>query len=149
MTAKPQHYHHIIAFEIAKHGLTLHILPSGDQETIPNTPAAVRRILRREERRNTLGSLGAMLIVCEATGGYERHVLGAAVALCIPLHRAHGVAHALLRPLSGAGQDRPDRCAHAGRLWPRYAGLAPLHPAAAAGISVARTARAAATRSRR
>lgn len=122
MTAKPQQYHHIIAFEIAKHGLTLHILPSGDQETIPNTPAAVRRILRREERRNTLGSLGAMLIVCEATGGYERHVLGAAVALCIPLHRAHGVRTRYFarylglaktdpidaRMLAAYGRDTPD-----------------------------------------
>lgn len=91
MTAKPQPYQHIIAFEVAKHELTLHILLADAQETIANTPAAVRRVLRREERRNEKHSFGAMLIVCEATGGYERHVLGAAVALSIPLHRAHGV----------------------------------------------------------
>ena len=60
MTAKPQHYHHIIAFEIAKHGLTLHILPSGVQETIPNTPAAVRRILCREQRRFAVASRNAL-----------------------------------------------------------------------------------------
>ncbi|WP_054313349.1 hypothetical protein [Mesorhizobium sp. 1M-11] len=72
MTAKPQSYEHIIAFEIAKHGLTLHFLPADVQETIAT---AVRRVLRREERRNHKHRLGAMLIVCEATGGYERHVL--------------------------------------------------------------------------
>lgn len=122
MTTKPQHYQHIIAFEIAKHGLTLHILPSGAQETISNTPAAVQHVLRREERRNQRNSLGAMLIVCEATGGYERHVLGAAAALSIPLHRAHGVRTRYFarylglaktdpidaRMLAAYGRDTPD-----------------------------------------
>jgi transposase len=91
MTIKPQPYQHIIAFEVAKHSLTLHILPADTQETIANTPAAVGRILRREMGRNQKHSLGAMLVVCEATGGYERHVLAEAVSSDIPLHRAHGM----------------------------------------------------------
>jgi transposase len=31
-----------------------------------------------------------MLVVCEATGGYERHVLDAAVEMGLSVHRAHG-----------------------------------------------------------
>lgn len=122
MTAKPQPYQHIIAFEIAKHGLTIHILPADTRETIPNRPAAVRRLLHREQRRNDKHGLGAMLIVCEATGGYERHVLAEAVALSIPLHRAHGVRTRYFarylglaktdpidaRMLAAYGRDTPD-----------------------------------------
>ena len=91
MSKPSQQYQHIIAFEVAKHSLTLHILPADRQEQIANTPAAVQRVLRREARRNLKNALGSMLIVCEATGSYERSVLEAAGALAIPLHRAHGV----------------------------------------------------------
>jgi transposase len=122
MTAKPQPYQHIIAFEIAKHGLTLHILPADIQETIANTPAAVRRVLRREERRNHKHSLGAILIVCEATGGYERHVLAAAVALSIPLHRAHGIrTRHFARYLGLAKTDPIDA-----RIWRSLAAIRPI-----------------------
>ena len=90
MTNQSRRFDHIIAFEVAKHSLTVHMLPADRQEVIANTPAAVRRVLKRELKRNQKTALGAMLVVCEATGGYERHVLAAAVELCIPLHRAHG-----------------------------------------------------------
>lgn len=86
-----QPFQHIIAFEVAKHSLTLHILPTDRQETTLNTAAAIRRVLKRELKLNRQKGLGPMLIVCEATGGYERHVLAAAIALSIPLHRAHGI----------------------------------------------------------
>lgn len=91
MTNSSQPYQHIIAFEVAKQHLTLHILPGDVQEQIANTPAAVRRVLRRQAARNDRHRLGAMLIVCEATGSYDRHVLDTACELAIPLHRAHGV----------------------------------------------------------
>lgn len=91
MTSQSQPFQHIIAFEVAKTGLTLHILPADRQEVIANTPAAVRRVLRRETRLNSRTALGPMLVVCEATGGYERHVLAEAAASGLALHRAHGV----------------------------------------------------------
>jgi transposase len=91
MTNQSQPFQHIIAFEVAKTGLTLHILPADRQEAIANTPAAVRRILRRELKLNDRQGLGPILVVCEATGGYERHVLAEAVASGLALHRAHGV----------------------------------------------------------
>jgi transposase len=91
MTSSSQQYQHIIAFEVAKDSLTLHILPDDTQERIANTPAAVRRVLRRQARRNGRHALGPMLVVCEATGSYDRHVLAVACELAIPLHRAHGV----------------------------------------------------------
>src|SRR6476620_8037965 len=33
---------------------------------------------------------GSLLVVCEATGGYERHVIEGACALGLACHRAHG-----------------------------------------------------------
>lgn len=91
MTHPSRQYQHIIAFEVAKDSLTLHILPADRQEQIANTAAAIRRILRREAKLNQHKGLGPMLVVCEATGSYDRHVLAAACELAIPLHRAHGV----------------------------------------------------------
>lgn len=90
MTNQSQPFQHIIAFEIAKNGLVLHCLPVDRQEAIANTAVAVRRVLRREMRLNAKTGYGAMLVVCEATGGYERHVLAEATALGLCLHRAHG-----------------------------------------------------------
>lgn len=83
-------FNHIVAFEVSKHELVVHILPADSAERIANTGAAVRRVLRRERARNARRSLGPLLVVCEATGGYERHILMATEALGLPLHRAHG-----------------------------------------------------------
>lgn len=91
MTSRSQPFQHIIAFEVAKTSLTIHVLPADRQEGIANTLAAVRRVLRRELRVNSKLGLGPILVVCEATGGYERHVLAEAVALGLAVHRAHGV----------------------------------------------------------
>jgi transposase len=91
MISQSQPFQHIIAFEVAKESLTVQTLPSDRQETIANTAAAVRRVLRREIRFNAKMNPGPMLVVCEATGGYERHVLAEAAALGLALHRAHGV----------------------------------------------------------
>jgi transposase len=81
---------HVVAFEVAKRCLLVHTLPADEQRTIPNTPAAVRRVLRAEMKRNAQAQLGSMLVVCEATGGYEAHVLDEAVKLGLPAHKAHG-----------------------------------------------------------
>ncbi len=91
MTSRSQPFQHIIAFEVAKTSLTVHVLPFDRQENVANTPAAVRRVLRRALRLNPKLGLGPILVVCEATGGYERHVLAEALALGLALHRAHGV----------------------------------------------------------
>lgn len=81
---------HVVAFEVAKEQLVVQAIPADGQRTIANTPTAVRRLLRAEARRNRRQGLGSMLVVCEATGGYERHILDAAVALGIEAHLAHG-----------------------------------------------------------
>ncbi|MEH6718405.1 MAG: transposase [Aurantimonas endophytica] len=57
---------------------------------VDNTPAAVRRLLRAEQRHNHKLRLGPLLVVCEATGGYERHVLAEVTTLGLACHRAHG-----------------------------------------------------------
>jgi transposase len=92
MTMTPTHprFNHIVAFEVAKSRLVVHVLPADEQRTIANTPAAVRRVLSTEAERNRRTSLGPMLVVCEATGGYERHVLDVARELALACHRAHG-----------------------------------------------------------
>jgi transposase len=81
---------HVVAFEVSKHSLVVHTLPADTQRTIANTPAAVRRVLLAAMKHNARAQLGPMLVVCEATGGYEAHVLEAAVQLGLAAHKAHG-----------------------------------------------------------
>lgn len=81
---------HVVAFEVSKHQLVIHALPAEVQRSTPNTFPAARRALLAEIRHNRRAGLGAMLVVCEATGGYESHVLAAAVELGIEVHQAHG-----------------------------------------------------------
>lgn len=92
MTMSPtqQAFNHIVAFEVSKDMLVVHTLPADEQCTISNKQQAVRRLLKAELKRNRKDKLGPTLIVCEATGGYERHVLDAAIDLGLPVHRAHG-----------------------------------------------------------
>ena len=72
MTMSPTHvaFNHIVAFEVAKETLVIHVLPGDGQHTIANKPKAIRKLLMRELRRNALAGLGSLLVVCEATGGY-------------------------------------------------------------------------------
>jgi transposase len=135
MTSRSQPFQHIIAFEVAKNSLTVHVLPAGRQEGIANTPAAVRRVLRRELKFNSKMGLGPILVVCEATGGYERHVLAEAVALGLALHRAHGVrARYFARYLGLAKTDPIDArmLASYGRDTPNLRLYAPPEPQQAA-----------------
>lgn len=90
MTPTQPPYNHIVAFEVSKDELVVLSLPADEQSQIANSAPAVRRLLKAELKRNARHELGAMLVVCEATGGYERHVLDVAIELGIAVHRAHG-----------------------------------------------------------
>lgn len=73
----------IIAFEVSKASLVVHRLPEDVQCVIANKSQAVKRFLQRHGKRDCV-------VICEATGGYERHVLAGCEALGLPVHRAHG-----------------------------------------------------------
>ena len=90
MTAIRSPFNHVVAFEVSKEQLVVHALPADEQCCIANRPQAVRRLLKAEIKRNRKDGHGPLLIVCEATGGYERHVLDAAIELGLAVHRAHG-----------------------------------------------------------
>lgn len=75
---------------MSKSELVVEPFPGAPLQRIPNTPRAVRHLIKAELKRNAKLELGPMLVVCEATGGYERHVLEAAVELGVAVHRAHG-----------------------------------------------------------
>jgi hypothetical protein len=75
MSPTQTEFNHVVAFEVSKHHLVVHMLPGDRQASLPNRPQAVRRLLQAEMKRHAKERLGALLVVCEATGGYERHVL--------------------------------------------------------------------------
>src|SRR5262249_49081218 len=79
-----------VAFDVAKHSLSVHILPGGERQTIPNEPKAIRKLLLAQKRENAKLGLGPLLAICEATGGYERPLLEICVELGIAAHKAHG-----------------------------------------------------------
>lgn len=123
MPAAAARFNHVIAFDVAKASLSLHILPSGESLCLENDGAAIRRLLKREEKRNRKQGLGPMLVICEATGGYEDAVLKAACALGLDCHLAHGSSvrayakfrgrHAKSDPIDALliaeyGRDKPD-----------------------------------------
>ncbi|HEV2515401.1 MAG TPA: transposase [Devosia sp.] len=114
-------FNHIVAFEVSKAELVVHTLPADRQQRIKNSPAAVRRLLGAEQRINHKFGLGPLLVVCEATGGYERHVLDQAGRLKLAVHRAHGSRTRLFARFNGkaAKTDAIDA-----RLIARY-GLTP------------------------
>jgi transposase len=83
-------FNHVIAFDVAKEKLAVHILPSGENFEVANTAACARRLLQREKKRNATLGCGPLLVICEATGGYENNVLKTACELGLACHRAHG-----------------------------------------------------------
>lgn len=85
MNESNESFNRVLAFEVAKDALVVHALPENRQRTIANTPAAIRRLLAAASKDPE-----PLLVVCEASGGYERHVLDGACALGIACHRAHG-----------------------------------------------------------
>ncbi len=123
MPAAAARFNHVIAFDVAKATLSLHILPSGETLSLQNAGAAIRRLLKREQKRNLKQGLGPMLVICEATGGYEDAVLKAASELGLNCHLAHGSSvrayakfrgrHAKNDPIDAVligeyGRDKPD-----------------------------------------
>ena len=123
MPAAAARFNHVIAFDVSKASLSLHILPSGETLSLQNDGAAIRRLLKREQKRNRKQGLGPMLVICEATGGYEDAVLKTACTLGLDCHRAHGSGvrayakfrgrHAKNDPIDAAllaeyGRDKPD-----------------------------------------
>src|SRR5271165_4473421 len=111
-------FSHVVAFEVAKDSLVIHVLPTDKQSVAANKPKAIRKALLVEMRRNTECGLGPLLAVCEATGGYERHVL----AICVELwhRRAQGPRRTrspfcqVSRPYR---QNRSDRRPRSRPLW--------------------------------
>ena len=83
-------FKHVLAFEVSKATLVTKVLPSGVETTIPNASADVRRLIEKERKANAKLGLGPLLVVCEATGTYDRHVLEHAVEKGVDCHRAHG-----------------------------------------------------------
>ena len=67
MTMSPTHgaFNHIVAFEVSKETLVVHVLPGDIQHTIPNTPKAIARLLAQERKRNARDQIGRLLVVCE------------------------------------------------------------------------------------
>ncbi len=90
LTANRSPIKHVVAFEVSKDTLVAEAAPVGEQLTIANTKQAVTRLLKRELKQNLRANSGPLLVVCEATGGYERHVLTTCKDLGIDVHRAHG-----------------------------------------------------------
>ena len=121
MNPNERQFNHVIAFEVSKANLVVHTLPADHQQTIANTSSQIRRLLKAEQRANTRLGIGPLLVVCEATGGYERYVLAEAAALGLATHRAHGSRTRLFARFNGrhAKTDAIDA-----RLIARY-GLTP------------------------
>jgi len=92
MTMNPAQktFNHAVAFDVGKENLAVHILPGDERQSIANKPKAIRKLLMAQMRRNAGLNLGPLLVVCEATGGYERHVLEICVELGLAVHKAHG-----------------------------------------------------------
>jgi transposase len=92
MTMPPRQsgFKHIVAIEVSKDELVVHVLPGDRRMRIANTAKAVQALLRAEIKLNAKHRIGPLLVICEATGGYERHVLEASTAFGLDAHRAHG-----------------------------------------------------------
>lgn len=88
LTASPAQFNHIVAFEVSKSELVVFVAPQGRRLRLPNTKPAVDSFLRKQKA--ALADPRGLLIVLEATGGYERFVLESACALGLACHRAHG-----------------------------------------------------------
>lgn len=90
LPAIPATYKHVLAFEVSKAELVVHTLPGADMSRIANQRPLIRRILKREIKRNARLGIGPLLVVCEATSSYDAGILACAHDLGIAVHRAHG-----------------------------------------------------------
>jgi transposase len=89
MPSNGERFNRVIAFEVSKAELVVYSVPQGVSSTIANTKSAIMRYLKKQTRDPGTG-VSDLLVVCEATGGYERFVLEAATELGLACHRAHG-----------------------------------------------------------
>lgn len=90
MNANLLRFNHILAFEVSKAELHVHVLPSGQSCQIANDRAVVRRLIKKQRKANDKLGIGPLLVICEATGSYDAHVLNCAAELGVDCHRAHG-----------------------------------------------------------
>ena len=67
--------------DISKDTIAIYLSDRGEELTIANTAKTIQTCLKKYGSQE-------MLIICEATGGYEACLLEASVALGIPAHRA-------------------------------------------------------------
>jgi transposase len=94
---------HIVAFEVSKQTLVVKAHDLDDRPVdIPNAHKPVMSLLKHELKRNMRSDLGPMLVICEATGGYERHVLNVCAELNIDVHRGSG---SKIRHFAKSGDD--------------------------------------------
>ena len=90
LNANQTQYNHVLAFEISKAEHHVHSEPAGDSCKIANDRATIRRLIKKEMRRNAKLDIGPLLVICEATGSYSLAVLEVAAELGVACHRAHG-----------------------------------------------------------
>lgn len=90
----------VLGLDVAKATVVLFDPVSGRTQTIANEPAALEAALKP--------FADYALMVCEATGGYERAALAAAVSLGLPAHRADAArVKSYIRSLGGAAKNDP------------------------------------------
>jgi len=86
---------------VGKYELEVATIPPDRPRSIPNTKAAILKELKAQQRRNVRLALPPILVVCEATGGYERMLLELAHELGLEAHRAEGRRVRLFALLTG------------------------------------------------
>ena len=97
-TEKTNNFTRIVAVEVAKSELMVasrHVTRDGGikdsrSRAIGNSRSAAKRYLESQITRHCPDIPQTILVVCEATGGYERALLEACEELDLPCHRAHG-----------------------------------------------------------
>lgn len=97
---KPAEPTRVLGLDVGKASVALHDLATGEARTVPNTFKALCAALT--------GYAGHDLAVCEATGGHERTVLDAALAVGLPAHRADAAkVKAFVRSWGGRAKTDP------------------------------------------
>ena len=87
----------VLGLDIAKDSVVLYDAATNTTRTIENTPAALAAALA--------GYAGHALMVCEATGGYERAALDAACSVGLPAHKADAArVKAFIAAMGGAAK---------------------------------------------
>ena len=90
MSESTNPFNYFIAFDVYKEHLDYHFAPNADCGRISNSKKAIIALLKQHLRCLPGGANKKTLIVCEATGGYERNLIEAATSLKLSLHRAEG-----------------------------------------------------------